>query len=161
MVGDNALEYVKNKKPDVDIIGLVGISSTLMNTGLIYADKLLDIIRGICYLHSEGFVHGDLRAVGSHLFVALVHAELEQANVLVDNQGSASLADFGLISFIERSDQSTSDRGNPQWMAPELYDTELEFRRTLATDIYSFACLCVEVRLVLVSGLISLIHQHY
>jgi hypothetical protein len=63
MVGGNVLQYVKNRKPNVDIIGLVGIFFTLSNTGINYAHKLLDIIRGVCYLHSEGFVHGDLRAV--------------------------------------------------------------------------------------------------
>jgi serine/threonine protein kinase len=161
MMRGNVLLHVKNNKPKVDIIALVGVFSVLSTTVSNYAHKLLDIIKGICYLHGEGFVHGDLRAVSCGLFVAIVHADLEQANVLVDNQGSASLADFGLISFIERSDQLTSGRGNPQWMAPELNDLDVEFQRTLATDIYSFACLCVEVRVVLVSGTASLINQHY
>jgi hypothetical protein len=74
MMGGNGLEFVKNKKPNVDIIALVGVFSILSNRISIYADKLLDIIRGVCYLHSEGFVHGDLRAVRVYLFVAAVHA---------------------------------------------------------------------------------------
>jgi hypothetical protein len=76
MVGGNVLDYVKNRRPNVDIIGLVGIFSMLQHTGLIYAHKLLDIIRGVCYLHSEGFVHGDLRAVGIYSFVTIVRADL-------------------------------------------------------------------------------------
>jgi serine/threonine protein kinase len=69
----------------------------------------------------------------------------------VDDQGSASVADFGLISFLERNSQSTEGRGNAQWMAPEMY-TDSVFKRTPATDIYSFGCLCLEVRQVWVSG---------
>jgi hypothetical protein len=32
-------------------------------------------------------------------------------------------------------------------MAPELLDAEpLQFRRTVSTDVYAFACVCYEVR---------------
>jgi hypothetical protein len=48
----------------------------LWNTGSAYAHKLLDIIRGVFYLHSEGFVHGDLRAVGVYSIVMIVRADL-------------------------------------------------------------------------------------
>ncbi|KAJ7266663.1 hypothetical protein C8J57DRAFT_1328450 [Mycena rebaudengoi] len=30
-------------------------------------------------------------------------------------------------------------------MAPELLNQELEFKRTRASDVYAFACLCVEI----------------
>jgi serine/threonine protein kinase len=78
MVGGNVLQYVKNHKPNVDVIGLVGIFLVLSNTGLNYAHKLLDIIRGIRYLHSEGFVHGDLRAVCVYLSALIVFTDLNR-----------------------------------------------------------------------------------
>jgi hypothetical protein len=30
-------------------------------------------------------------------------------------------------------------------MTPELHDYQLEFKRTKASDVYAFACLCIEV----------------
>jgi hypothetical protein len=30
-------------------------------------------------------------------------------------------------------------------MAPELHDYQLEFKRTKASDVCAFACLCIEV----------------
>jgi tRNA A-37 threonylcarbamoyl transferase component Bud32 len=47
----------------------------LFNTGSTYADKLSDIIRGVCYLHNEGFVHGDLRAVRVYVFEETITAD--------------------------------------------------------------------------------------
>jgi serine/threonine protein kinase len=82
MVGGNVLQYVKNKKPNVDIIALVSIFSMLPIKASTYAHKLLDIISGVCYLHSEGFVHGDLRAVGLYLSVVIVDADLKRQTFL-------------------------------------------------------------------------------
>jgi hypothetical protein len=76
MVGGNVLQYVKNNKPNVDIIALVGVFSMLSTTASNYAHKLSDIIRGVCYLHGEGFVHGDLRAVRVYMSMVIVHADL-------------------------------------------------------------------------------------
>jgi serine/threonine protein kinase len=78
MVGGNVLQYVKNNKPNVDIISLVGIFSITLSTVSTCAHKLLDTVRGVCYLHSEGFVHGDLRAVRAYLLMATVHADLKR-----------------------------------------------------------------------------------
>jgi hypothetical protein len=71
MVGGNVLKHVKYNKPNVDIIALVSVFSMLSTTVSNYAHKLLDIIRGVCYLHGEGFVHGDLRAVRVYISMVL------------------------------------------------------------------------------------------
>ena len=66
------------------------------------------------------------------------------------------LADFGLSGLIRAygTHAVASFLGNPspRWMAPENYafdleeDLELPEGPTFAGDIYSFACVCVEVR---------------
>jgi serine/threonine protein kinase len=74
-----------------------------------------------------------------------------QMNVLLDDEWHARLADFGLTAFAEATmpSQSTSRRGSIRWMAPELHRPQSVgldvFKRTPATDVYAFACICVEV----------------
>ncbi|KAJ7886908.1 kinase-like domain-containing protein [Mycena leptocephala] len=98
-------------------------------------DKLLfQIAQGIEYLHSRKIVHGDLRG----------------ANILINNDWTACLADFGLSAFTDPvSTLSSQERaGSLYWMAPELINPEefgCKFARTPATDVYAFGCICVEV----------------
>ncbi|KAJ7266635.1 kinase-like domain-containing protein [Mycena rebaudengoi] len=95
-------------------------------------DRLLwEVAQGLEYLHSRNIVHGDLRG----------------GNVLIDNGEHAQLADFGLAVVTDATidTTSTTQRGSLRWMAPELLNPELEFKRTRASDVYAFACLCVEV----------------
>ncbi|KAJ7694802.1 kinase-like domain-containing protein [Mycena rosella] len=91
---------------------------------------LLEIAQGLRYLHSQCVVHGDLRG----------------ANILVDDEGNARLADFGLASYANATVKSSARAGSLRWMAPELLDPGcLTFRRTFATDVYAFACVCYEL----------------
>ncbi|KAJ8079869.1 hypothetical protein PM082_016694 [Marasmius tenuissimus] len=95
-------------------------------------DKLLyQIIQGVDYLHSKGVVHGDLKG----------------GNILIDENCDPRLADFGLTIFAEATMQSTTDHGGTlRWMAPELLYAHGEpQRRSFASDIYAYACVCVEV----------------
>ncbi|KAJ7266652.1 kinase-like domain-containing protein [Mycena rebaudengoi] len=99
-------------------------------------DKQVDLLlfetaQGLAYLHSQNIVHGDLRG----------------GNVLIDNGEHAQLADFGLAVVTDATigTTSTTRRGSSRWMAPELLNPELEFERTRASDVYAFACLCVEL----------------
>ncbi|KAF7374435.1 hypothetical protein MSAN_00327600 [Mycena sanguinolenta] len=85
------------------------------------------------YLHSRNIVHGDLRG----------------ANILINDDWSACLADFGLSIFSDTASLFTTDRGgSPYWMAPELLDPDrfgMRFARTPASDVYSFGCVCFEL----------------
>lgn len=88
---------------------------------------------------------------------------LPQRNILINERG-ACLTDFGLAAFVE-SDTSvkTSTRsGSTCWMAPELllpsvYKPELPFRRTPASDVWAFGCVCCEVRSFALSNIIPII----
>ncbi|KAJ7702101.1 kinase-like domain-containing protein [Mycena metata] len=95
-------------------------------------DQLLfETAQGLAYLHSQNIVHGDLRG----------------GNVLIDDREHAQIADFGLATVTDatRGATSTTQRGSLRWMAPELLDHELQFKRTKASDVYAFACLCIEI----------------
>ncbi|KAF7336031.1 hypothetical protein MSAN_02316800 [Mycena sanguinolenta] len=67
---------------------------------------LLEIAQGLEYLHSMDVVHGDLRG----------------NNILITDEGSACLSDFGLATSIADADStitSSSNRaGSSQWFAP-------------------------------------------
>ncbi|KAH7922197.1 kinase-like protein [Leucogyrophana mollusca] len=94
---------------------------------------LYEVAQGLAYIHLRGIVHGDLRG----------------ANILVDDNWHPQLADFGLASFADPLTSRTSTgRGSPRWMAPELQNPDafrLRFHRTRATDIYAFGCTCLEL----------------
>ncbi|KAJ3574249.1 hypothetical protein NP233_g1899 [Leucocoprinus birnbaumii] len=93
---------------------------------------ILDIIRGLRYLHSVDIIHGDLKA----------------SNVLISREGHAMLADFG-VSHIIMTMGTTTTRGftsTANWTAPELLleEDETEPMATKESDVWSFACTCYE-----------------
>ncbi|KAF7360366.1 Kinase-like protein [Mycena venus] len=94
---------------------------------------LYEIAQGLQYLHSRNIVHGDLRG----------------ANILIKEDWSACLADFGLSIFSDAtSSMSTNRGGSLYWMAPELLDPDrfkVKFALTPATDVYAFGCVCLEL----------------
>ncbi|KAI3609866.1 hypothetical protein WG66_007610, partial [Moniliophthora roreri] len=97
--------------------------------------RLFEIAQGLAYLHSQHIVHGDLRG----------------SNILVDADWHACIADFGLAVFsdVTVGTNSSHHAGSVRWMAPELHHPGTfglkYFRRTFASDVYSFACVCVEL----------------
>lgn len=92
---------------------------------------------GLAYLHAEGIVHGDLDA----------------GNLLVDESGNIRLTDFGLSLIAEGTAYNYGSQrggGAVHYTAPELFDQELfgldTCRPTFRSDIYAFACVCIEIR---------------
>ena len=113
----NALEYLK-LRPDAS---RPKMASTIPNSrlrGRLTCLQLLDVSRGMLFLHTAKIVHGDLKA----------------RNVLIGDDGQALVADFGLAEF-ERAvypahipTTSTDDGGKlphligtPHWLAPECF----------------------------------------
>jgi len=87
-----------------------------------------DIASGLTYLHSKSIIHGDLKG----------------HNVLIDGDGKACLADFGLSRILEPISEHFPIGGTFRWTAPELLHHG-ESRETPASDVYSFACTCYEI----------------
>ncbi|KAJ7609208.1 kinase-like domain-containing protein [Mycena polygramma] len=101
---------------------------------------LFQIAQGLEYLHSMNIVHGDLRGT----------------NILVSDDGSACLSDFGLATTISDNDStaggltsSSNHGGSVRWFAPELIEPKAfgceRFCRTTASDVYAYACVCLEL----------------
>ncbi|KAJ6524483.1 kinase-like domain-containing protein [Mycena capillaripes] len=113
----------------------------LREYGRVNVEKmLLQIAEGLSYLHSMKIVHGDLRGT----------------NILVSDDWNVCLADFGLTGVIGDSiatsgalTSSTNHAGSLRWFAPELIAPTLfgctRFVRSSATDVYAFACVCLEL----------------
>ncbi|KAF7356563.1 hypothetical protein MVEN_00990000 [Mycena venus] len=97
--------------------------------------RLFEIAQGLAYLHSQDIIHGDLRG----------------SNILVDDEWHACLADFGLAVFSDATAATHTSHhgGSVRWMSPELHYPQScgldTFKRTFASDVYSFAFVCVEL----------------
>jgi serine/threonine protein kinase len=71
---------------------------------------------------------------------------LLQSNILIDQDFHPRLADFGWTRLVDEIAQgSTNMTRSLRWMAPELLDPTEGVQQTYASDIYAFACVCVEV----------------
>ncbi|KAG8927522.1 hypothetical protein FRC01_007305, partial [Tulasnella sp. 417] len=93
---------------------------------------IVDITKGLNYLHSKNVIHGDLR----------------HDQVLVDEDGRAKIVDFGLAKVIEEGvdnkiTTSVRFKGRYEYMAPELLLQTPPRRK--ATDVYSYALVILEV----------------
>ena len=83
------------------------------------------------YLHSRGIVHRDLKC----------------ANVLVNNDATIKLSDFGASKRLSIRDEEDYEKsksliGSPYWMAPEVI---LRQGHGSAADIWSLGCVMLEM----------------
>ena len=73
----------------------------------------------------------------------LIHRDIKGANILIDEDGYAKLADFGVgVQLTEDENYRSSKKGSPYWMSPQVcnnsyYDTK--------TDIWSLGITCIEL----------------
>ncbi|KAJ6506856.1 kinase-like domain-containing protein [Mycena sanguinolenta] len=73
----------------------------------------------------------------------IVHRDLKPSNVLIDDDGTALIADFGISRVLDVSGYTTASVGTRLYIAPELRESRV--RTTKKTDVYSFAILTLEV----------------
>ncbi|KZS92090.1 kinase-like protein [Sistotremastrum niveocremeum HHB9708] len=100
------------------------------------------LLRGVSYLHSMNIVHRDIKG----------------SNVLINDSGSAVLADFGVSTFLEnnrylQSNSGTSFtssgtiRGSLRWMAPELVLGNSQ-TPSKGSDMWSVGCTLMELAIL-------------
>lgn len=90
-----------------------------------------EIALGMHYLHSQDILHRDLKS----------------GNVLIDDNGDARIADFGLSRLGDKSLFSQANQTHDlQWMAPEILQNAGDNRVfSEAADVYSFGVVMWEV----------------
>ena len=104
----------------------------LRNPRALSADQRLrvaeDVVRGLAYLHAQGVVHRDIKS----------------ANILLDGEGRARVADAGLARDVN-AQTTTMTRGlavgSPGYLDPEYAET---YRVTTASDVYSYGVVLLE-----------------
>ena len=82
------------------------------------------------------------------------HLRFIQANIMIDQNGEACLADFGLLTFVSdpsnsKSLSSVTNAGTTRWMSPELlYPEQFGFKQSRPTkesDCYALGMVILEV----------------
>ncbi len=99
-------------------------------------------------MHDLQIVHSDLKAV-NFLYSFFLQDRLTlvyKQNVLVSDDERALITDFGLSSIVATT-ALTPGGGTTRFMAPELLIGNGKI--TESCDIWSFACLCYEVYIIL------------
>lgn len=86
------------------------------------------ILHGLKYLHVRKIVHRDIKC----------------ANILVDQDGTIKLADFGVSKYIKEQGTPFSLKGSPYWMAPEVI-LSMNVGYEYAVDIWSLGCTVIEM----------------
>ncbi|CAN1154559.1 Serine/threonine/tyrosine-protein kinase HT1 [Linum perenne] len=86
----------------------------------------LDIAHGMQYLHSQGILHRDLKS----------------ENLLLDQDMSVKVADFGISCLESQCGSAKGFTGTYRWMAPEMIK---EKHHTKKVDVYSFGIVLWEL----------------
>ncbi|KAG6505043.1 serine/threonine/tyrosine-protein kinase HT1-like [Zingiber officinale] len=86
----------------------------------------LDVARGMSYLHSQGIIHRDLKS----------------ENILVGEDLSVKVADFGISCLEFQSGSGKGFTSTYRWMAPEMIKGKNHTRKV---DVYSFGIVLWEL----------------
>ena len=101
-------------------------------------------------------IHGDLKGVRNPPLVSSLYPDafFIKANILIDRNGHARLADFGLLTAISDPTKFTASsnvvaHGTTRWMSPELLHPDLfdleNSRPTKESDCYALGMVIYEV----------------
>ena len=88
---------------------------------------MYSVLNGLDYLHSNKMIHRDIKA----------------DNILLDDNGNAKIADFGVSAkLLSTYGSKDSVIGTPFWMSPEILSGS---KYTSKTDIWSLGITSIEI----------------
>ncbi|VDK46245.1 unnamed protein product [Anisakis simplex] len=98
------------------------------------------ILRGLSFLHEEKTIDGELKP-------CVVHRDFKSRNVLLKNDLTAVIADFGLALKCENGQMPAEDHhgqvGTRRYMSPEVLEGATEFTAFAFRQIDVYACALV------------------
>ncbi|KZV86628.1 kinase-like protein [Exidia glandulosa HHB12029] len=110
----NAVSYLTARRNEANLSGEVQV--------------LTEILDGLIYLHGLQMVHGDLKG----------------ANILILDDGTACIGDFGVSAVLdELPSRTATSAGTWRWTAPELFDDHGS--HTKSSDMWAFGCVMIEL----------------
>ena len=121
----------------MELCGLGSVKSCMRNFQRLPPERLLrianDIACGVSYLHDPS--------------ISIIHGDLKLDNVLLRDDGSAVLCDFGMSEAKNRSQTMTravpeNTKVTMQWTAPELFQGQ---QKTVSSDIYALGVTLFEL----------------
>ncbi|CAG9571544.1 putative protein kinase [Leishmania major strain Friedlin] len=96
---------------------------------------LRDVVEGLAYIHSQHYVHGDIKT----------------ANVLLSNDGKCKIGDFGTARTVNEGELLYVMQGSPLYMSPECMSAGEEdedgnrIGYSFPSDIWSLGCVAMEM----------------
>ncbi|KAG6840288.1 hypothetical protein C0991_007714, partial [Blastosporella zonata] len=89
------------------------------------------VAAGLAHLHDNGLVHGDIK--GQNILVT----DTLPPRTCIADFGFTTVTDNDLRSAVLSS--NPTEGGTTQFEAPELFDPDITYRRTQASDVYAFS----------------------
>jgi len=71
----------------------------------------------------------------------IIHRDLRPSNVLVSEEGTAKITDFGTSAWLSSAPYASTRIGSPPYMAPEQFMGKASY----SSDIYSIGCIFYEM----------------
>jgi serine/threonine protein kinase len=151
LMREDLFKFLRNCRSNNESKGSADVPLSILAA----VDILLQVARGLKYLHSRHVVHRDVKSLNVLVKHLSGVPELEYSEGYLN----AKLADFGLSktkNSSTRYSNQTPNVGTRKWMAPEVFEITKdkidsdavqvpETAHPFKADVYSFAIVCYEI----------------